>query len=389
MFAAQLGVEDDPPAGVEGLVALTQALRTHRAERDARELDETDDGRPDAPQDSEHRSFVELAGAYLAVVLRQSLAQGEHVRHARGHGLHLGAHGYFDPFAAIEDALEAEDVRACLVSWVRDAEAEARDRGPYARAAAAVLSELRQRFARVEVLGRAGPELSLSIEGRGVQLDVRRVAALARGRDDAAVAKAALKLLSAIPALQAEARPDFEEARGSLFPRLVAPAFFDGTAQQQGRLLRAPLLPGIELSCVLRQEGRARFVDAQDVERWQTDERALLSTALHNLAGQSERARLLRQDGDGVTLVVARTGDGLDASRLLLPGLHDVLAPELGSPFVAAVPHRDALFACPRDCERSVRALTERAARESVRAPHSISPTPVLVGVRGRLQPLA
>ena len=108
-------------------------------------------------------------------------------------------------------------------------------------------------------------------------------------------------------------------------------------------------------------------------------------------SGKSWQARVLRVvwSGDGVTLVVARTGDGLDASRLLLPGLHDVLAPELGSPFVAAVPHRDALFACPRDCERSVRALRERAARESLRAAHAISAMPVLVGMRARLQPLA
>jgi hypothetical protein len=56
---------------------------------------------------------------------------------------------------------------------------------------------------------------------------------------------------------------------------------------------------------------------------------------------------------------------------------------------VAAVPHRDTLFACPRDCERSVRALRERAARESMRAAHAISPMAMLVSARGRLQPLA
>ncbi len=378
MFAVELGVEDDPPAGLEGLVALTRALRRHREEHEPHTLPEEDE-----------RTFVELAGAYLAVVLRQSLAQGEHVRHAGGHGLHLGAHGYFDPFAAVEDALGAEDVRRCLASWVRDAEAEACDQGPYARTAAAVVSELQTRFERVQVLGRSGPELSLSVDGSSVRLDVGRVALLAREQHGDALGKAARKLLAAIPALRPESRPDYEAARESLFPRLVAPGFFEGTAQGSGRLLRASVVPGIELTCVLRQPGRARFVDAGDMAEWGQDAAALLSTALHNLAVGSERAKLLRQDGDGVTLVVARTGDGLDASRLLLPGLHDVLAPELGSPFVAAVPHRDALFACPRDCERSVRALRERAARESTRAAHAISPLPILVSARGRLQPLA
>jgi len=77
-------------------------------------------------------------------------------------------------------------------------------------------------------------------------------------------------------------------------------------------------------------------------------------------------------DTDAGPLVVARTGDGLDAARLLLPTLPDVLRPELGDAVVAAIPHRDVLYACPR-ADAPIEALAARAADASARAPHPIT----------------
>jgi len=107
---------------------------------------------------------------------------------------------------------------------------------------------------------------------------------------------------------------------------------------------------------------------------------------VRNLARASAGARLLRCDDDNGVLVVAKTGDGLDSSRILLPGLHDVLAPELGSPFAVAVPHRDALFACAISSPRALGELRERAAREAERAAQSITPELFAIGPSGRLE---
>jgi hypothetical protein len=56
-----------------------------------------------------------------------------------------------------------------------------------------------------------------------------------------------------------------------------------------------------------------------------------------------------------------------------------VLGPELGEAFAVAVPHRDALLACPLDSPRSLESLRAAAAREHARASHAISAAPLRV----------
>jgi hypothetical protein len=83
---------------------------------------------------------------------------------------------------------------------------------------------------------------------------------------------------------------------------------------------------------------------------------------------------------------VAESRDGLDAARLLLPGLYQVLAPTLGSRFIVATPHRDTLLACPVSPEPLVaelRARTDAAVRS---APHAISQRLWLVKGPGQLE---
>jgi hypothetical protein len=137
-----------------------------------------------------------------------------------------------------------------------------------------------------------------------------------------------------------------------------------------------PLAGDIRLAMILRYPGRARFVRHRERARWPV---GACGHAIRNLARSSAHAKLVRVDGDEGSFVTARSADGLDASRLLLPGLHDVLAPELGSPFVAAVPHRDALFACAAHAGASVAALAARTRIQHDRARHGISASLVLV----------
>jgi hypothetical protein len=63
--------------------------------------------------------------------------------------------------------------------------------------------------------------------------------------------------------------------------------------------------------------------------------------------------------------------------------LHDVLAPELGSPFLAAAPHRDALFACALEPRELRAALAGRAREDAARAPHRISEQLFTIGASG------
>lgn len=187
-----------------------------------------------------------------------------------------------------------------------------------------------------------------------------------------------------------DAEQSWADVQARLLPRLVGPRFLAEVNRRAGKqpLFALPLVSGVHVMFLLGEQQRRRYVDEHELARWGQPPTRVLHRALGNLAGKSKDARLLRFDADEGGLVVARTGDGLDSSRLLLPGLHDVLAPELGSPFAAAVPHRDALLACSLRCPSSLRLLRARAAEEAARAAHPITPELLRVSPHGQLSPL-
>jgi hypothetical protein len=178
--------------------------------------------------------------------------------------------------------------------------------------------------------------------------------------------------------------------RARVLPRLIGPRFYDtlGKAERELPLCTQPLAGDVRIAFIVREHGRARYVRGDEAARWDVPTSEIACAAVSNLARCSAQAKLMRFDGEHGSLVVARTGDGLDSSRLLLPGLHDLLAAELGSPFAAAVPHRDALFACSLRDPPALQALRERTAFEAARAPHAISAALFAVGPGARLLPL-
>ena len=70
--------------------------------------------------------------------------------------------------------------------------------------------------------------------------------------------------------------------------------------------------------------------------------------------------------------------DGYDASRILLPTLHERLKEHLGSPFAAGVPNRDILL-CFRDDEETVGRLQAQIARDYKTMPHQVTDRLLLI----------
>ena len=189
-----------------------------------------------------------------------------------------------------------------------------------------------------------------------------------------AVARAIDKLVSMLPGGPSAPERDLGEVRQALLPRLVPRDFLDDSPGMRDELALKPVLGGaLHAALILGYEGRARYVRQRELAHWSLAPGDALAIALENLAARSARARFARVDTAHGPLVVARTGDGLDGARLLLPTLHDVLAPELGSPFLAAAPHRDALFACAIEPRELRDALAARVRDDAARAPHRIS----------------
>jgi uncharacterized protein YtpQ (UPF0354 family) len=343
------------PRGTDGIRRLADAVEAFAARADATEDDD--------------RAFVESAAAALALLLIDHAGDGAHAAQDGVHRVRLGPHGFFDPFAAIDEALDADRPRASLAASVARAEAEARGEGPIARVVIALLA------ARPDLVVTHHFEHVLRFEG-GVEIDIGRVVAATCDRPEG-VSSAVERLVAALPGGAADPRPalTWDEARPRLLPRLVGDVFLE-SLPERAPLALAPVAGDVRCALVVAYEGRARFVRNDELAGWSIPFEAARTHAIVNLEARSLGTRFL---ADGA-LQVARSGDGLDAARLLLPALHDALAPRLGSPFLVAVPHRDVLIASPI---AAADALAARARDDAARAPHRISDTLLLVGGTG------
>lgn len=312
--------------------------------------------------DAHDDRFVEGAGALLGLLLIEHL--GGRTRERNGcHRVQLGRYGTFDPFGAIQEALDAEDPRACLSEYLSIAEQEARDRGP--------VSQVVRVFA--EVLGRERPDLDidssfeLTVElNNGASVDLARLERVARDQDEDAATEVARRIVSMLPGAQGYEDTPWTEAESRLLPRLVSKKFLESLPPDQ-TLYVEPVASDVSLALQLRYGTRARYVRQAEVEAWARAGAAATPRALQNL---SEKSGALRVENVTELILRVRQGDGLDGARLLLPDLAARVAKLGPGVWLAAAPHRDVLLLAP---EHAAKALHERAADAARRAPHPVS----------------
>jgi len=363
------GVVHGDPA--DRLVALRDAI--------ARWLSPPSRGEP--PPDGEaERRFVEGAGAWLALVLAD--LDGAAARVLRGDDgsvrLGLGRAGAFDPFSAIEEVLDDPDLgpSSALRRVVRRAEEEAAGRGPVARAALAFEAALHRERPGRSIARFEGTLLTLD---DATEVDLGGVLVATAGEPEGRRAAAIGRLVAALPGSAGATVEPWGDVRRRVVPRLVGPALVRELGDRAEALHRVPLpfAAPAEVAFLVLARGRGRFVRTSDLPAWGADSEALLARALSNLEMLSGRVRLIRAPVDGGELQVVRSGDALDAARLLLPSFRTGLAGALGGPdrLLVAIPHRDVVLAAAGDAPASVvAALAARARADHDAAPHRIAP---------------
>lgn len=388
-FTASHGVETDPPRGVGGLHTLSTliARERHNTDDDAAHVSSVDD--------TNDREFIAGAGAYLGLLLLDHLPHGAHVANAGEHRLRLGSDGFFDPFAAIVSALSAPDTQLALralIDAVKCAEDEAAGRGPVARVVR-VLRQVLEPMQHVHIIEHFDHRVWLDIAGDRRELDLSHVI------ESTAQTEATDALLThnverlCVPLMEGAAPIlGWEVVRELLVPRLVGRSFLKSVPRPEDLHL-VQLAPDVWEALALRFKVRSRYVRRAEFEAWSahstgsdrpTDPRR---QAIVNLAHASTEACFVEHVTPHGPIVVAHSRDGLDATRLLLPGLHDVLARTLGSPFVVATPHRDTLLASALGSAAllaELRACADNAARG---ARHVISKQLWVVAGPGQFRP--
>jgi hypothetical protein len=237
-----------------------------------------------------------------------------------------------------------------------------------------VLRVVAERFPLVKV-SRGEEPFTMRVNGNLASLEnLYRVAMLSPENAQHHIERWVVELIRA-----GEGTPDrggsFEELKDRIMPILISESRADDVST-----VSEPLVTGLRIGYAIDGDRTIAHIPQAQFEEWGVTMDDLHDAAIANLSGRSEQMKAdALQDEDGqVYMIVFQTLDGYDASRVLLPTLHDRLSEYLGSPFCAAIPSRDVLL-CFREDTTNVDKLREQIAADHQRLPHGITDQLLLV----------
>jgi hypothetical protein len=243
-----------------------------------------------------------------------------------------------------------------------------------------VIEIVRARFPLVKI-ARAEQSFSLKINGHIASLENLYRMSLLRPQDvKHHVERWAVELLRA-----AEGSPDqdapFEQLKDRILPMIILQS-----EEEPGpaAIVAEPLVAGLQIAYAIDSDRTIAYIPQAAFARWNMSVDDLHDVAIANLVARSEAISAhAAADEDGeVNLILFQTMDGFDASRILLPTLHDRLREHLGSPFVAGIPNRDILL-CFRNDDETVERLKDKIADDYRQMPHQVTEKLLLVTADG------
>ncbi len=177
-----------------------------------------------------------------------------------------------------------------------------------------------------------------------------------------------------------EGTPDrtgtFDELKDRILP-MVLPG--NGSESYNGTVVSS-LVEGLMVAYAIDQDRTISYISQERFAGWNMTPEELHEQAILNLVARSESlAAHAAEDDDGeLNLILFQTMDGYDASRVLLPTLHERLRPYLGSPFGAAIPNRDILL-CFRNDDQTVDRLRKQVGEDYRQMPHQVTDQLLLI----------
>ena len=227
-------------------------------------------------------------------------------------------------------------------------------------------------------IARADQPFSLKVNGNVATLEnLYRTAMLHADDMQHQIERWIVELLRA-----SEGTPDREGSFADLRERVMPIILNDrpGTAVDPSTVSQ-PLVTGLRIGYAIDGDRTIAHIPDSQFRAWGVTLDDLHEAALENLVSRSEKmaAHAAQDEETGeVNLIIFQTMDGYDASRVLLPNLHERLRQYLGSPFVAAIPNRDILL-CFRDEPETVDRLKEQIRSDHRRLPHGVTDRLLLV----------
>jgi uncharacterized protein YtpQ (UPF0354 family) len=239
-----------------------------------------------------------------------------------------------------------------------------------------VIEHVRVKFPLVK-LARGEQQFSMNVNGNLAPLENLYRVSLLRPEDlERHVDRWMVELLRA-----AEGTPDqsgeYEQIKDRILPMVLSAAT---TELKTDAMVTQPLIDGLIVAYALDSDRTISYIPRALFDEWKMSVDDLHAVAIKNLVAKSEaiNAHAAQDENGAINLILFQTMDGYDASRILLPTLHERLREHLGSPFAAGIPNRDILL-CFRDDEETVNRLKAQIAEDFRQMPHQVTDKLLLV----------
>lgn len=165
----------------------------------------------------------------------------------------------------------------------------------------------------------------------------------------------------------------FDFAKPRIMPRIQPESIFEHLSREQ--VAHVPWVNDTVVVFVTDLPHMTVSITTEQLVRWKVSVDAVEEIARENLDNYAPELEIqLVESKEGGRAAILGQHDGYDAARLMLGGLYQRLAPQLGGDFYVAVPARDMFVAFSRGPEPFVRRLHERVDADYRRLPYPICP---------------
>jgi uncharacterized protein YtpQ (UPF0354 family) len=176
--------------------------------------------------------------------------------------------------------------------------------------------------------------------------------------------------------------------RNRIMPRIQPESIFNHLSREQ--VAHVPFVNGTVIVFVTDLPHMTVSITTEQQLRWNISLEEMDELARHNLNEYAPDLEVqLVESKEGGRAAIISHHDGYDAARLLLSGLYDRLASQLGGNFYVATPARDMFVAISGHPAQFVARIHERVMQDFKRLPYPISPEFFLVtrdGIAGTEQ---
>lgn len=165
----------------------------------------------------------------------------------------------------------------------------------------------------------------------------------------------------------------FDVARARVMPRIQPESIFEHLSREQ--VAHVPYVNGTVVVFVTDLPNMTVSITTEQLVRWKISVEEMEEIARKNLDEYAPELEVqLVESKEGGRAAILAQHDGYDAARLLLSGLYERLAPQLGGNFYVATPARDMFVALSPHPDPFVKRLQARVEHDYRRLPYPITP---------------